>query len=72
MSGEEVLHITKALLRPETALAAIRALRGCPDRAALEGLLERIYHPHTTREAVAAIAALEPSACPDPRAVTLG
>ncbi len=64
MSGEDVLSITHALLRPDTAFAAIRALRGCADRPAVEGLVELIYRSHTVREVTAAIAALESVANP--------
>jgi HEAT repeat protein len=60
MSGEDVLRVTHALLRPETAPAAMEALRGNPNRAAVEGFMELIYSPRTAREAVAALAALEP------------
>jgi aryl-alcohol dehydrogenase-like predicted oxidoreductase len=60
MEAEDLLCVTGALLQPETALAAVRALRGSPACAAVEGLAELIYHPRTAQEAVAAIAALEP------------
>ncbi len=61
MLDQNVIHITQALLRPETALAAIRALGGSQDRVALEGLVELIYHHHNSKEAVEAISALEAS-----------
>ena len=64
MSGEDVLRVTHSLLRSETALAAIQALRGNPAKAAVEGLIELICSPRTAKEAVAAVAALEP--CEDP------
>src|SRR5262245_7089992 len=63
-TGEEVRLVTYALLRPETAMAAVRALRGNTDRAAVEGLVELIHHPRTAGEAVAAIESLEPSQDP--------
>src|SRR5262245_20705158 len=60
MSGELTARIAHALLRPETAPAAMRALRGNMDRAAVEGVAELVYQPRNAREAVAAIGALEP------------
>jgi hypothetical protein len=59
MSGDELRGITYALLRPETALAAVRALHACSERRAAEGLVELLLEPRTAREAVAAIRALE-------------
>jgi hypothetical protein len=59
MQAEDLLRLTYALLRPETAAAAVRALRGNASRPAVEGLTELIYRPRTATEAVAAIAALE-------------
>ncbi len=59
MSENDLLRITNALLRPQTALAAAQALRGRSDRAAAEGLVELIYPSRTATEAVAAITALE-------------
>jgi aryl-alcohol dehydrogenase-like predicted oxidoreductase/HEAT repeat protein len=64
MSCEYIRQLTYALLWPETALAAIQGLRGNPNQAAVEGLIELIYSPRTAKEAVAAVAALEP--CKDP------
>ncbi len=64
MSGSETLRMTYGLLRPETACAAVHALRGNPDRAAVEGLVELVYRSRTAREVVAALAALEPSGDP--------
>jgi HEAT repeat protein len=51
--------MTHALLRPETALAAIEALRGMSDRAAVEGLVELLYDTSSARAATAAVSALE-------------
>src|SRR6266545_3853929 len=50
--------VTYALLQPEAALAAVDALRGATDRAAIEGLVELLYNPPAARVAVAAIDAL--------------
>ncbi len=61
MSEEDLRRITHALLRPQSALAAVAALRGRSDRAAVEGLVELIYRTRTAAEAVAAIHALEAS-----------
>jgi HEAT repeat protein len=58
MSGEELLRITHALLRSETTLAAVRALRGRSERAAVEGLVELVHRHRTAAEAVGAIDAL--------------
>jgi hypothetical protein len=57
--GAEHLRESHALLRPQTAIAAARALRGATHRAAIEGLAEVLYPPHPARLAVAAIASLE-------------
>ncbi len=62
MSGEDVRRITHALLRPETAAAALRALHGSTDRAAVQGLAEMLHRPRTAAEAVAAVGALEAAA----------
>jgi hypothetical protein len=59
MSGEDLFLLTHALLRSEMTLAAVRALHGSAERAALEGLVELIYRHRTAAEAVAAIEALE-------------
>src|SRR5258708_4489376 len=53
------LALTFALLRPETALAAIDALRTLPGQAATEGLVELIAQSPSARLATAAIAALD-------------
>src|SRR5436309_418871 len=59
-SDEVLLRLTHALLRPQTALAAVEALRGVQDRAAIEGLVELIYKCFTARTAQAAVTALPP------------
>jgi HEAT repeat protein len=64
MSSEDLLRITHALLRSETTLAAVRALHGSPERAAVEGLVELVHRHRTAGEAVAAIGALEASTSP--------
>src|SRR5262245_42491993 len=64
MSGEDLLRVTHALLCPETTLAAVRALKGRPERAAVEGLVELVYRHRTAREVRAAIGALEGSTSP--------
>jgi HEAT repeat protein len=53
-------EVTHALLRPETVLAAIEALRGVPGPVALDGLIDLLYDPPSARAALNAIAALEP------------
>jgi len=58
-SDEELLRLTHALLRPQTALAAAEALRGVHGKAALEGLVELVYKPHTARSAQVAITLLQ-------------
>src|SRR5215472_15670677 len=64
MSGEDLLRVTHALLRPETTLAAIRALHGSSEQAGVEGLVELVHRHRTAGEAVAAIGALEASTNP--------
>jgi HEAT repeat protein len=53
-------EVTHALFSPETALAAIEALRGVPGPVALDGLIDLLYEPPSARAALNAIAALEP------------
>jgi HEAT repeat protein len=57
--ADRVRRLTHALRGPETAVAAVDALRGLRDRAAVEGLVELVYQPPSARAALAAIAALE-------------
>jgi hypothetical protein len=64
MSGEYLFRVTHALLRTETTLAAVRALHGSSERAAVEGLVELVHRHRTAGEAVAAIGALQASANP--------
>src|SRR5262249_51221331 len=64
MSGEDFLRVTHALLRSETTLAAVRALHGSSERAAVEGLVELVHRHRTAAEAVAALGALEDSTNP--------
>jgi hypothetical protein len=64
MLGENLLRVTHALLRPATAVAAVRALDGRTEQAAVEGLVELIHCHRTAAEAVAAVGALEASASP--------
>ncbi len=64
MSGEDLLRLTHALLCPETTLAAVRALQGNSERAAVEGLVELVHRHQRATEAVAAIGALESSTNP--------
>jgi HEAT repeat protein len=64
MSSEDLLRITHALLRSETTLAAVGALHGSSERAAVEGLVELVHRHRTAGEAVAAIGALEASTSP--------
>src|SRR5262245_27249937 len=59
MTDNEVLHWSHALLRRESALAAIAALRSCAAQGAVEGLAELIYRGAGARETLAAIDALE-------------
>lgn len=59
MSDEEIRRLTYALRHPDTAAAAVEALRGAPGRAVTEGLVELLHEPPGARAAVAAIAALE-------------
>src|SRR5262249_25701051 len=55
----EVVRLTHALLRPDTVLAAIEALRGMSERAAVEGLVELLYDTSSARATTAAVSALE-------------
>src|SRR5262245_13751057 len=64
MSGESLLHVTHALLRSETVLAAVRALHGRTEQTAVEGLVELVHRHLTAGEAVAALDALEASTNP--------
>src|SRR5258708_4441286 len=59
IANENLLRVTCALRRPETALAAAEALRGRSERAAVEGLVELLYAAPAPRLAIAAIDALE-------------
>jgi hypothetical protein len=61
MSDEYLFRVTHALLRSETTLAAVQALHGNSERAAVEGLVELVHRHRTSCEAVAAIGALEAS-----------
>src|SRR5262245_53717391 len=64
MSKEDLLRISHALLRTDTTLAAVRALHGSTERAAVEGLIELVYRHRMAGEAVAAIVALHASTSP--------
>jgi hypothetical protein len=64
MSDEYLLRVTRALLRPETTLAAVRALHGRSERAAVEGLVELVHRHRTAGEAVVAIGALDDASSP--------
>jgi hypothetical protein len=64
MSGDYLLRVTHALLRSETTLAAVRALHGRSEPAAVEGLVELVHRHRTAGEAVAAIAALDAATNP--------
>ncbi|MGH7222279.1 MAG: HEAT repeat domain-containing protein, partial [Gemmataceae bacterium] len=64
MSDENLLRVTHALLRSQTTLAAVQALHGRSERAAVEGLVELVYRHHTASEAVAAIQALKDATNP--------
>src|SRR4051794_24401078 len=55
---DPVLRWTHALLRAETAVAAVEALRGVRTPAAVEGLVELLSAPPSARAALAALAAL--------------
>lgn len=63
-SREEICRLTHALIHAQTAAAAVEALRGYRERAALEGLVELIHAPPAARAAVAALDALDD--CNDP------
>jgi len=54
-----IRQLTHALLRPETALAAVDSLRDIPERAAVEGLADLIDSQPPARAALAAVSALE-------------
>src|SRR5262245_47220236 len=56
--------ITYALTQPHTALAAVQALHGNSEPAAVEGLVELLCRPHPGPLAQAAIAALAASEHP--------
>ncbi len=56
---DHVLRLTHALLCEDTAVAAAAALRGRPERAVREGLVELLLAPPSARAALAALAALE-------------
>lgn len=62
--SEDLLRISHALLRSDTALAAIREFHGRTDPIAVEGLVELIYRHRTAAEAVAAMEALAASSSP--------
>jgi HEAT repeat protein len=62
--GEQTFRLTHALRRPETAVAAVEALRGALNQAAVEGLVELVYQPPSARAAIAALSALEPCDSP--------
>jgi hypothetical protein len=59
MPVDDRLRLPYALLRPDTVLAAVEALRSATDRAAVEGLVELVYAARPAKEAVAAVAALD-------------
>src|SRR4051812_41682613 len=59
LSAAEIRRLTYALREPDSAPAALERLRGCRDRAAVEGIAEMIYAPPSAKLACAAIAALE-------------
>jgi aryl-alcohol dehydrogenase-like predicted oxidoreductase len=56
--GESLLAVTAALRNPELALAAVEAVRGNPDRVAVEGLAELAATATAAKPAAAALAAL--------------
>jgi HEAT repeat protein len=51
-------EVTHALFQPETALAAVEALRGACGPVALDGLIDLLYEPPSARAAINAITAL--------------
>ncbi|MBL8792605.1 MAG: HEAT repeat domain-containing protein [Planctomycetia bacterium] len=57
--AEDLAAITLALRRPDTVLAAVAALHGRTEIAAVEGLVELLHQPPTARAGVSAVAALE-------------
>src|SRR5262245_40581633 len=59
--------LTYALTQPHTALAAVQALHGNNNQAAVEGLVEVLCRPHATPLAQSALAALD--ACEHPLVV---
>jgi HEAT repeat protein len=59
MTDARTKEITHALRREADAAAAVEALRGANDRAAVEGLVELLGREHGSRAGVAAVAALE-------------
>jgi HEAT repeat protein len=59
MTKDDFRRISHALLHPETVSAAVDALRGRSEKAAVEGLVEHIGTATQARTAIAAIAALE-------------
>jgi aryl-alcohol dehydrogenase-like predicted oxidoreductase len=58
MTEEEIVAVVHALHRPDTASAAIEALRGSTHPAAIAGLVECICDPGPARETTAALEAL--------------
>jgi HEAT repeat protein len=64
MSKDDLHRMTHGLLRSDTSLAAIRALRGNCESAAVEGLVEVVCRNRTAAEVVAAIEALHASTSP--------
>ncbi|OAI45663.1 hypothetical protein AYO44_12565 [Planctomycetaceae bacterium SCGC AG-212-F19] len=63
----EVFRIAHALRRPQTALAALEALRTHTGKAKVDGVVELLLNPPTARAAVAAIGVL--AECDDPMVV---
>jgi HEAT repeat protein len=64
ISTDHPLYLTHALRRPETALAAVKRLRGATGRAEVEGLVELLAEPPNARTATTIIGALEASTTP--------
>jgi HEAT repeat protein len=58
-ASDSLLLVTQALQNPQTAVAAVAALAGSAQRAAIEGLVELVYQPPSAAAALAAITALE-------------